>query len=165
MLEVAEDNLYSQLVNARQHGDQMTPEQKLRIGYHIAAGVADLHSIDGNSPSVVHNDISSEQFLLVNGVYKISDFHAASFMTRDREGRNCKHEPKRMHRDVSTPMRDGVCINENLCFLIPPCSLSYYSWISQEHQKSCDIDMVIQMKRFMVTRLTFGSWDACFTTY
>lgn len=102
LTEVAEDNLYSQLVYARKHGDRMTPEQKLRIGYQIASGVADLHSIDNRAPSVAHNDISSEQFLLVDGVYKLSDFHAASFMKQDQNGTNCREGAKKMNREVSS---------------------------------------------------------------
>jgi serine/threonine protein kinase len=111
LTEVAEDSLYTQLVYAREHGDQMTPEQKLRIGYHVAAGVADMHGI-GNRPSVAHNDISSEQILLVNGVYKLSDFHLSSFMTQDRNGTNCKEEGKRMHQEVTV---------QNACFVHHRC--------------------------------------------
>lgn len=59
IVQAAQDSLFTQIVYARKYGDEMTPQQKLIIGYQVASGVADLHSIDTHGPSVAHNDLSS----------------------------------------------------------------------------------------------------------
>ena len=80
LTELAEGgNLHDQMKIARQHGDKMTPDDKLRIGYHVATAVADMHSIDGDEPSMSHNDLCCHQFMFLDGVYKLNDFHLASF--------------------------------------------------------------------------------------
>jgi len=48
---------------------------RLKIGIHIASGVADLHSID-----FTHNDLHEKQFLYKDGVFKLNDFNYARAM-------------------------------------------------------------------------------------
>lgn len=85
---------------ARQHGDHMSPENKLRIGYQVATAIGDLHSVDGDMPSVTHNDLCCHQFILIDGVYKLNDFHLASTLKQDRKGNACVDPPKSMNRNV-----------------------------------------------------------------
>jgi tRNA A-37 threonylcarbamoyl transferase component Bud32 len=73
--------------------DFMNAEKRLRVGYHVASGVAAMHSID-EKPSLVHNDLCHHQYILMDGVYKLNDFHLASLNLIDKEtGSSCK-EPK-----------------------------------------------------------------------
>jgi hypothetical protein len=88
-------NLHDLIALARRDGDQMSPLDKLKISYHVAQGVADLHAIDGDDePSLVHNDLCCHQFVLIDGVYKLNDFHLASIVTRNRnDGSVCMDRP------------------------------------------------------------------------
>lgn len=88
-------NIHDLVKIARLQGkDPMSPENRLRVGYHVASGVAAMHSIDGDVPSLVHNDLCCHQYILVDGVYKLNDFHLASIKLQDRmTGKACK-EPK-----------------------------------------------------------------------
>ena len=49
--------------------DYISSRDKLRICYHIAKAVADAHNSD-----IVHNDISVNQFIPIDGIYKLNDF-------------------------------------------------------------------------------------------
>jgi tRNA A-37 threonylcarbamoyl transferase component Bud32 len=60
--------------------DKLSSLQKLKICVQIATAVADMHSID-----VVHNDLCCHQFILVDGVYKLSDFDGSDFVKRNTE--------------------------------------------------------------------------------
>jgi hypothetical protein len=74
----------------RKSGDWMNAEKRLRVGYHVASGVAAMHSID-ETPSLVHNDLCCHQYILVDGVYKLNDFHLASLSLINKEtGQACK---------------------------------------------------------------------------
>ena len=81
----------------------MSPENKLRIGFQVATAVGDMHSADGdnnNMPSISHNDLCCHQFILIDGVFKLNDFHLASTLYKDREGNACVDWPKGMNRNV-----------------------------------------------------------------
>lgn len=95
-------NLYAQIKNARSNGDKMSPETKLRIGYHVTKAVVDMHAIDGDVPSLVHNDLCCDQYLLVDGVYKLNDFHLSSMVKTTRAGKACREAPRGMNKNVST---------------------------------------------------------------
>ena len=57
---------------------------QLRIFYHIAGAVADMHSFEEDGyVSLVHEDIDIYQFLLVNGIYNLNDFHMGRFQKKD----------------------------------------------------------------------------------
>jgi hypothetical protein len=48
-------------------------------------GLAALHNFDMEGiPSVVHNDISPNQFVKVNGFYRINDFNRARLLTKNK---------------------------------------------------------------------------------
>ena len=59
-------------------GSTLSPVDRLRITIHIAAGVADLHSIDGSPiPSFYHDDLDWLQYLYVDGIFMLNDFNYA----------------------------------------------------------------------------------------
>jgi tRNA A-37 threonylcarbamoyl transferase component Bud32 len=60
--------------------DKLSSLQKLKICVQIATAVADMHSID-----VVHNDLCCHQYILVDGVYKLSDYDFSDFVKRNTE--------------------------------------------------------------------------------
>jgi hypothetical protein len=80
----------ARLAQKRKTVDWMNAEKRLRVGYHVASGVAAMHSID-ETPSLVHNDLCCHQYILVDGVYKLNDFHLASLNLINKEtGQACK---------------------------------------------------------------------------
>jgi tRNA A-37 threonylcarbamoyl transferase component Bud32 len=83
----------------------MSPENKLRIGYQVATAIGNLHSFDGDMPSVTHNDLCCHQFILIDGVYKLNDFHLAETLKKDREGNACVDRPKGMNPNVRISSR------------------------------------------------------------
>lgn len=94
--EVGQSSLFDLINLSRLQGkDNMSPEDKLRIGFHLASGIADVHFINGNEkPSFVHNDVDASQIILVDGVYKISDFHMGTIIKyNDTSGEACPESP------------------------------------------------------------------------
>jgi serine/threonine protein kinase len=79
-------NIHDLIKLARLSGkDTMSSVEKLRICVQVAAAVADLHSFEtDNVPSLSHNDLCCHQFLLVDGIYKLNDFHLAVFMKQNK---------------------------------------------------------------------------------
>lgn len=93
-------NLHDLIAIARSSdGDPMPSLDKLKISYQVAQGVADLHSIDGDDnnddePSLVHNDLCCHQFVFVDGIYKLNDFHLTTIVKRNRnDGSVCRDRP------------------------------------------------------------------------
>jgi hypothetical protein len=134
---------------ARQHGDRMSPENKLRIGYQVATAIGDLHSVDGDTPSVTHNDLCCHQFILIDGVYKLNDFHLASTLKQDRKGNACLDPPKGMNSNVRmcsrTIQKEGNHVTN--------AALYSSSLTRPELPKNWN-----EMDRFIETRQMFGSW-------
>jgi len=84
-LEYADNgNLHDMIKAARLSGEDKMPSiDKLRICVQVAQGVAALHSFEKNGvPSLSHNDIDCQQFVNVDGVYKLNDFHWAEFIPK-----------------------------------------------------------------------------------
>jgi len=69
--------------------DQRT---KLSLAHDIAAALADLHDADGMrdahgdiiSASMVHADLTTDQFIQIDGEWKLNDFNRCKFMRRHR---------------------------------------------------------------------------------
>jgi len=69
--------------------DQYT---KLSLAHQVAAGLADFHDADAMrdkngdiiSAAMVHADITLDQFIIIDGVYKLNDFNRCRFMRRYR---------------------------------------------------------------------------------
>lgn len=103
IIEVGRSSLLDLINVARLQGhDRMTAEDKLRVGIHLASGIADLHSIDGDVPSFAHNDVDPSQVILVDGVFKINDFHLGSIKYKDSRGNACPETPRPLRSWVST---------------------------------------------------------------
>ena len=53
----------------------------LNTATQISIGLADLHNIDSEGEaSIAHTDISPNQYIQVNGIYKLNDFNRARFI-------------------------------------------------------------------------------------
>ena len=69
---------------ARLRGDSLAAIDKLKIVCQLASGVADMHTFENDGlVSLVHNDICCHQFIFVDGIYKLNDFHLAHFQTKN----------------------------------------------------------------------------------
>lgn len=59
-----------------------TKEKLFRIAYDVACGVRDAHHLnDKGRPTIAHMDIKANQFILIDGVYKLNDFNLCHFLT------------------------------------------------------------------------------------
>jgi len=70
----------------------LSPLELLKFGYQIATGVADMHSINEAEGfvSMTHNDICCHQFIHIDGIFKLGDFHLSTFHKKDRlTGKAC----------------------------------------------------------------------------
>jgi len=95
-----EGTLMDQIIIAQEEGEYMSPTTRLKIGHQVAAALAALHELDGEIPSVAHNDFCARQFLLIDGVYKLFDFDSASFTKFDKNGIACMERPEHMDVEV-----------------------------------------------------------------
>jgi len=100
--------LYDQMVVAKNtenapDGLLNDPGSNLRVSYHVARGLADLHSIDGaEATSMAHNDICCDHYLYIDGVFKLHDFNLAIRQLKNRtSGLACKEEGVSHRKDVS----------------------------------------------------------------
>ena len=75
-------NIHDLIKIARLSGeDTMSSIDKLKICVQIAAAVADMHSFEKDDiPSLSHNDLCCHQFILVDGIYKLNDFHLSKYL-------------------------------------------------------------------------------------
>mmetsp|Transcript_22236 Transcript_22236/g.33125 ORF Transcript_22236/g.33125 Transcript_22236/m.33125 type:complete len:469 (-) Transcript_22236:279-1685(-) len=72
---------YAIVAQSSDYPDYYSEEEQLTIAVHVAAAIADLHSIDDpNRASVAHADIQLSQFILIDGVYKLTDFNRCRFI-------------------------------------------------------------------------------------
>jgi hypothetical protein len=84
----------------------MSSVDKLKICVQIAAAVADLHGFEtDNVPSLSHNDICCHQFILVDGVYKLNDFHLAEYLKHNKNtNQMCPARPPGFNSNVRSFM-------------------------------------------------------------
>jgi hypothetical protein len=80
-------NIHDLVKLARLDGvDRQRPLDRLKIAYQVATAVADIHTFEkGSTPSLTHNDLCCHQFILIDGVYKLADFHLSSFLRRNQK--------------------------------------------------------------------------------
>ena len=105
LTQVADNTLLAHIVHERkllQHDNNtsstmtlLSHQAQLSMALHVASGIADVHQT-----SIAHNDVSLDQFLFVDGIYKISDFHLASFIKMTKEGLPCREKPQNMNLHV-----------------------------------------------------------------
>jgi len=82
----------SQLID-NSEDDEMDDTTKLKLATVAALGLADLHNIDGDGvPSVTHGDLKNNQYMMVDGTYKLGDFNRGRFLRKNREsGEPCSY--------------------------------------------------------------------------
>jgi hypothetical protein len=57
-------------------------DEMLRIAHRIAASIADLHHVDEfGRATIMHKDVHSAQWLMVDGEYRLTDFNYAQLLT------------------------------------------------------------------------------------
>ena len=83
LVETAEQNLHDLFKRKRKGLTVLTSMQQLKIAIQLSSAIADLHAFDGKTPSMAHMDICCHQFILVQGVYKLNDFHLSVFLELD----------------------------------------------------------------------------------
>lgn len=70
-----------------------SPVERLKFGFQMATAVADVHSINeaDGVVSMTHNDICCHQFIHIDGIFKLGDFHLSTFHKKNRtSGEACK---------------------------------------------------------------------------
>lgn len=73
--------MHSTLSMAKRKGRQIEPVQKLRMATQVAMALTDLHTADNDYiSSIVHGDIKADQFVFIDGIYKLNDFNRGRFM-------------------------------------------------------------------------------------
>ena len=61
---------------------QPSKEERFKIAYDVAAGVHDSHHYDSQGrATIAHTDIKANQFLWIDGVYKLNDFNLAHLLS------------------------------------------------------------------------------------
>jgi hypothetical protein len=61
-------------------------EELLKVAHDVACGVRDAHHFDERDrATVVNADIGPDQFLMIDGVYKLNDFNRGKFLSWDPE--------------------------------------------------------------------------------
>mmetsp|Transcript_55943 Transcript_55943/g.83372 ORF Transcript_55943/g.83372 Transcript_55943/m.83372 type:complete len:491 (+) Transcript_55943:95-1567(+) len=65
--------------------------ERLQIATQVAIAMADMHNSDEvGRPAIAHTDITTSQFILIDGFYKLNDFNRARFMRKWRkDGKPC----------------------------------------------------------------------------
>ena len=101
VIEYGEGGSIHDLVKrARLEGrDNMDPIDKLKVAIQLVTAVADLHGFekDGKA-SITHNDLCCHQFILVDGVYKLNDFHLSRFLKKNRQTNEVCQNPMTVGR-------------------------------------------------------------------
>ena len=60
--------------------------ERLIVAHQVATAIADVHAYpNGKQPSIVHTDISTSQFVFIEGRYKLNDFNRCRFIAVNRE--------------------------------------------------------------------------------
>jgi hypothetical protein len=82
--------------------DKTTPLTKLKIAYQVASAIADMHDAEKDGVvGMTHNDLCCHQFILIDGIYKLNDFHLATFMERSIENdKPCAYSAKHVNVDL-----------------------------------------------------------------
>ena len=63
---------------------KLPPLQKLRYAREVSAGLAAVHDIDGEKLSAVtQGDLKADQYLWMDGVWKLGDFNRGRFLRRN----------------------------------------------------------------------------------
>ena len=90
--EVVEEERGKQRIDDTKNERILDQRTKLSLAHDIAAALADLHDADGMrnasgdiiSASMVHADLTTDQFIKIDGQWKLNDFNRCKFMRRHR---------------------------------------------------------------------------------
>jgi hypothetical protein len=79
--------------------EKTTPLTKLKIAYQVASAVTAMHGAEKDGVvGMTHNDLCCHQFILIDGIYKLNDFHLATFMERSIENHKpCAYSAQRVN--------------------------------------------------------------------
>jgi hypothetical protein len=68
-----------------------TTSERMIVAYQVASGIADAHNSERNGiPTIAHTDITTSQFVHLDGIYKLNDFNRCRFITYDvQKKKNC----------------------------------------------------------------------------
>ena len=159
------DNSGSSDRNSRRHQHQevqqplLKPIDKLKVAIQLVSSVAALHDFEKTAESmyasITHNDICCHQFVLVNGVYKLNDFHLSRFATVDRVTKKpCLHPMGIGSRweliHAPEELRDQVCDSERADDYVVG-NVAYYvltgNWIFEKIPNSLGIEKLLDGER------------------
>lgn len=74
-------------IQEKEKQPRWSKQQELRFSWQAAAGLADVHGVGmvKDSPSISHTDMNINQYLWLDGMYKLNDFNRARFIRWDIE--------------------------------------------------------------------------------
>jgi len=143
--------------------DTLSVVDKLKIVYQLASGVADMHTFEKDSlVSLVHNDICCHQFIFVDGIYKLNDFHMAHFQTKNKTSNEvCKaynsysdhykliRSPEEIAVKVNRPRNRNVLLEKSDVYTLG--NVMYYiltmKWLFENKGVSKGIKELMQGRR------------------
>jgi hypothetical protein len=77
-------------------------DQMLRIADRLASSLADLHQVDESGhAAVLHSDIHTKQWIMIDGEYYLNDFNNALFLTWSRKTNAVIPYPRVVDSNVS----------------------------------------------------------------
>lgn len=73
--------IHSAISHSLKESTIISPIHKLQISAQVAMALKHVHSTDSDYFSaIVHGDIKADQFVLIDGIYKLNDFNKGRFM-------------------------------------------------------------------------------------
>lgn len=63
-----------------ENDEKPTSNEKFDMAVQVAQAISDLHNFNDKVPAIVHADIMTNQFVRIDGVYKLSDFNRCTFL-------------------------------------------------------------------------------------
>lgn len=91
-------NLEGKLLELERKKKSWPRSHKLRVAWQVAKGMADVHSVGSTrgakfSTALTHTDVTSDQFLYLDGMFKLNDFNRARFIRwNEKEEKPCTFE-------------------------------------------------------------------------
>jgi hypothetical protein len=82
---------------------------KAKIGIQVISSVADLHTFEKDGiTSIVHQDLCCHQIVLIDGVYKLGDFHLSALLKKRQDTGEVCHEHGTMHKKVRAKLKGAT---------------------------------------------------------
>ena len=81
LFEYGDGGDVSRWIYHRENDSAYSFTEALDVATQIAEGIAAAHSVDGSEyATIAHTDITANQFILIDGVYKLNDFNRCRFI-------------------------------------------------------------------------------------